>query len=125
MRDADTRASTTTGLPASVGQRRRISLLLARGGPAGWRQLSAKERGVGEPFRRGHGVVGQKDAGWVLPLAAVAYSRAAKTITAGIETGKAEIVFPLQMAVLMKTARLVPIRLWSLLAQPRGDRAPS
>jgi len=56
---------------------------------------------------------------------AAAADRAAKTITAGIETGKAEIVFPLQMAVLMKTARLVPIRLWSLLAQPRGDRAPS
>lgn len=51
--------------------------------------------------------------------------RAARTITDGIETGKAEIVFPWQMAVLMKTARLVPIRLWSLLARPRGDRAPS
>lgn len=51
--------------------------------------------------------------------------RAARTITDGIETGKAEIVFPWQMAALMKTARLVPVRLWSLLARPRGDRAPS
>lgn len=51
--------------------------------------------------------------------------RAARSITDGIETGRAEIVFPWQMAVLMKTARLVPSRLWSLLARPRRDRAPS
>jgi short-subunit dehydrogenase len=51
--------------------------------------------------------------------------RAATTITDGIESGKAEIVFPWQMAVLMKTTRLVPIRLWSRLAQPRGERAHS
>jgi len=51
--------------------------------------------------------------------------RAARTIADGIETGKAEIVFPWQMAVLMKTARLAPVRLWSLLVQPRADRAHS
>jgi short-subunit dehydrogenase len=55
----------------------------------------------------------------------ITVDRAARTITDGIETGKTEIVFPWQMAVLMKTARLVPIRLWSLLARPRADRAPS
>ena len=38
---------------------------------------------------------------------------AAKAIVAGIEKDKAEIVFPLPMAVLMKAARLVPVRAWT------------
>ena len=56
-----------------------------------------------------------------MPFMIPAY-RAAQTIADGIEAGKAEIVFPWQMALLMKTARLMPVRLWSLLAKPRGDR---
>jgi hypothetical protein len=31
----------------------------------------------------------------------------------GLERGRAEIVFPLQMLLLMKTARIVPVRLWA------------
>jgi short-subunit dehydrogenase len=49
--------------------------------------------------------------------------RAARTIVEGIETGKAEIIFPWRMALLMKVARLLPVRLWTLLAEPRGERA--
>ena len=48
--------------------------------------------------------------------------RAARTIADGIAAGKAEIVFPWQMTLMMKTARLMPVRLWSVLARPRGDR---
>jgi short-subunit dehydrogenase len=51
----------------------------------------------------------------------VAAERAARTIVDGIEAGKAEIVFPWQMALLMKTARLLPVRLWALLAKPKGS----
>jgi short-subunit dehydrogenase len=51
--------------------------------------------------------------------------RAARTIADAIETGRPELVFPWQMAVLMKAARLVPVRLWSGLVRPRGDRVPS
>jgi short-subunit dehydrogenase len=43
---------------------------------------------------------------------------AARTIADGIARDKAEIVFPLPMAVVMKLARLVPVRAWtSLTAQ--------
>ena len=38
---------------------------------------------------------------------------AARRIVRGIEKGKAEVVFPLPMLVLMKTARIVPVRLWA------------
>ena len=55
----------------------------------------------------------------------VSADRAARTIVDGIEAGRVEIVFPWQMALLMKTARLVPVRLWSLLAKPRGGQARS
>lgn len=54
----------------------------------------------------------------------IAAERAARTITDAIATGSAEIVFPWQMAVLMKAARLVPVGLWSGLVRPRGDRVP-
>ena len=31
----------------------------------------------------------------------------------GLEKGKAEIAFPLPMLIAMKTARVVPVRLWA------------
>ena len=37
---------------------------------------------------------------------------AARAIADGIERRRTEIVFPLPMAVLMKAARLVPVRAW-------------
>lgn len=40
---------------------------------------------------------------------------AGRSIVDGLERGRMEIVFPLPMAVLMKVARLVPIRLWAAL----------
>jgi len=48
---------------------------------------------------------------------------AGRAICDGIERGHTEIVFPLQMALLMKAARLVPVALWSALwsrVSPRG-----
>jgi short-subunit dehydrogenase len=39
--------------------------------------------------------------------------QAAKSICDGLEQGRMEIVFPLPMAVLMKVARLLPVRLWA------------
>ena len=39
--------------------------------------------------------------------------QAARRIVRGLEKGKAEIAFPLPMLVAMKTARLVPVRLWA------------
>jgi len=44
---------------------------------------------------------------------------AARAIADGLERGRAEIVFPWQMAVVMKAARLVPVRLWAHLVAPR------
>lgn len=38
---------------------------------------------------------------------------AARSICDGLEQGRAEIVFPLPMAILMKVARLLPVRLWA------------
>jgi short-subunit dehydrogenase len=40
---------------------------------------------------------------------------AARTIADGIEKGKAEIVFPFPMMLLMKTVRLLPVRMWTVL----------
>jgi short-subunit dehydrogenase len=40
---------------------------------------------------------------------------AARSICNGLERGRMEIVFPLPMAVLMKFARFVPVRLWTAL----------
>lgn len=41
---------------------------------------------------------------------------AARAICDGLERGRHEIVFPLPMAVLMKAARLVPVRAWTRLS---------
>jgi short-subunit dehydrogenase len=38
---------------------------------------------------------------------------AARSICNGLERGQMEIVFPLPMAVLMKVARLLPVRVWT------------
>ena len=50
--------------------------------------------------------------------------QAARSICDGLEQGRAEIVFPLPMAVLMKLARLLPVRLWAAAMQqftrPKG-----
>ena len=43
--------------------------------------------------------------------------QAARSICDGLEQGRAEIVFPLPMAVLMKIARLLPVRLWATVMQ--------
>ena len=43
--------------------------------------------------------------------------QAARSICDGLEQGRAEIVFPLPMAVLMKIARLLPVRLWATAMQ--------
>lgn len=47
---------------------------------------------------------------------------AAREIADGLERGKAEIVFPLPMAVLMKTARALPTSIWSLIAARLGRK---
>jgi short-subunit dehydrogenase len=41
---------------------------------------------------------------------------AARSIAAGLERGDHEIVFPLPMAVLMKIAAVLPVRLWDVVA---------
>lgn len=45
--------------------------------------------------------------------------RAARAIADGLERGQVEIVFPWQMAVLAKVARLLPVRAWAALVAPR------
>ena len=45
---------------------------------------------------------------------------AARAICDGLESGRPEVVFPLPMAVLMKAARLLPVRLWTALASRAG-----
>ena len=47
---------------------------------------------------------------------------AARTIADGIARDKAEIVFPLPMAVTMKLARLVPVRAWTALTAALARR---
>ena len=48
---------------------------------------------------------------------------AARRIADGLEKGKPKIVFPLPMMLLMKAARLVPVRLWSAVWKrvPQSD----
>ena len=41
--------------------------------------------------------------------------QAARSICDGLERERTEIVFPTPMALLMKTARLVPARAWTAL----------
>lgn len=43
----------------------------------------------------------------------------ARATVDGLEAGRSEIVFPRRMAVLMKLARLLPVRLWALLVRTR------
>jgi len=45
---------------------------------------------------------------------------AGRSICDGLERGRAEIVFPVRMAILMKAARLVPVALWSALWSRRS-----
>ncbi|WP_369140268.1 SDR family NAD(P)-dependent oxidoreductase [Modestobacter versicolor] len=47
---------------------------------------------------------------------------AARTIADGIARDKAEIVFPLPMAVLMKLARVVPVRAWTAVTAAMSRR---
>jgi short-subunit dehydrogenase len=45
---------------------------------------------------------------------------AAKAICDGLERGRTEIVFPVPMAILMKAARLLPVRVWATLTSRRS-----
>jgi short-subunit dehydrogenase len=45
---------------------------------------------------------------------------AARAIADGLESGLPEIVFPLPMALMMKTANVVPVRLWSAVSTRIG-----
>jgi NAD(P)-dependent dehydrogenase (short-subunit alcohol dehydrogenase family) len=47
---------------------------------------------------------------------------AAVAICDGLERDRTDIVFPLPMALLMKTARLIPPRVWAALWRPRTER---
>lgn len=47
---------------------------------------------------------------------------AARAIADGLERGRVEIVFPWRMALVMKVARLVPVRAWAALVAPRRPR---
>ena len=51
-------------------------------------------------------------------------SQAAIAICNGLERERAEIVFPLRMAVLMKVARVVPVGLWAALWSRSNRRKP-
>jgi NAD(P)-dependent dehydrogenase (short-subunit alcohol dehydrogenase family) len=54
---------------------------------------------------------------------------AGRAICDGLERGRTEIVFPIPMAILMKAARLVPVRLWAALwsrsLPPDDSRTPA
>lgn len=43
--------------------------------------------------------------------------QAARTIADGLARGRMEIVFPLRMAVTMKIARLLPVRVWAMISR--------
>jgi short-subunit dehydrogenase len=52
--------------------------------------------------------------------------QAARAICDGLERGRLEIAFPWQMALLMKAARLLPVRAWAAVAaRAAGRRAAS
>ena len=53
--------------------------------------------------------------------------QAARSVCDGLERERAEIVFPTPMALLMKTARLVPVRVWTALwkSTSRPDTRPA
>lgn len=48
---------------------------------------------------------------------------AARSIANGLAKRRTEIIFPLPMAILMKAARLVPVRVWSALTATKDDQA--
>lgn len=48
---------------------------------------------------------------------------AARTIADGLEAQRTEIVFPLPMAIMMKVARVVPVRVWSAITTRIGNPA--
>lgn len=45
---------------------------------------------------------------------------AARTIADGLQRRRTEIVFPLPVALAMKLARVVPVRIWAALSRPRS-----
>jgi short-subunit dehydrogenase len=47
---------------------------------------------------------------------------AARSICDGLERGRMEIVFPLPMAVMMKVARLLPVRVWAAISSRMTKR---
>ena len=52
----------------------------------------------------------------------VSAEAAARTIADGIARDRAEIVFPLPMAVLMKVVRVLPVRVWTALTASMARR---
>ncbi len=48
---------------------------------------------------------------------------AGRSIADGLEARRQEIVFPLPMAVVMKTANVLPVRLWSALTSRMGKKS--
>ena len=48
--------------------------------------------------------------------------QAARAIADGLEAGRPEIVFPLPMALVMKAANVVPVRLWTAVSTRAGRR---
>jgi hypothetical protein len=76
----------------------------AQGGVRGERRVDGLQRGMRPP--------GKMYFGMPFIIEADAAGRA---ICAGLERGRTEIVFPRRMAVLMKAARFVPVRMWAAL----------
>jgi hypothetical protein len=50
----------------------------------------------------------------------VSAEKAAAAIADGMEKQSARILFPWQMSLLMKAAKLIPDRLWALALTPRS-----
>jgi hypothetical protein len=51
-------------------------------------------------------------------------AKAARAIADGIERRRAEIVFPFPMALTMKLARFVPVRIWGVLISRTAPAPP-